>query len=243
VVLRQKRRSSVHRPFVVCQPVRAHGFWPCGIFLSTPTVTSPCRTFRPARRRDGGDARWQTFLTASPAGSIQAELEFVDPIVTSSIASGAGVTPSKSATSRRQGKTGAPDPPDEPTASTRRSQDRGIVIAVAPVAPPKDFSAGTVLERQSRSCCVRLPISRPLMAFAKPKIGGKEIEIATAFYTSGERKRDPQVPAMLASLVTNDNPDILATAYAPPAPDYAKPVPFQLCCEPECHSAAASSRR
>jgi hypothetical protein len=39
-------------------------------------------------------------------------------------------------------------------------------------------------------------------------------------------KRDPQVPAMLASLVTNDNPDILATAYAPPAPDYARQSPF-----------------
>jgi spore germination cell wall hydrolase CwlJ-like protein len=76
----------------------------------------------------------------------------------------------------------------------------------------------------------------------KPSIKGKEIEIAKAFYTSGERKSDPQVPAILASLVTNDNPDILATAYAPPAPDYAKQSPFSSVLR-EVPSAAASSRR
>jgi hypothetical protein len=34
------------------------------------------------------------------------------------------------------------------------------------------------------------------------------------------------VPAYLASLINNDRPDVLATAYAPPAPDYASTSPF-----------------
>jgi spore germination cell wall hydrolase CwlJ-like protein len=34
------------------------------------------------------------------------------------------------------------------------------------------------------------------------------------------------VPAYLASLISNDRPDVLATAYAPPAPDYSSTSPF-----------------
>ena len=34
------------------------------------------------------------------------------------------------------------------------------------------------------------------------------------------------MPAYLASLITNNRPDVLATAYAPPAPDYASTSPF-----------------
>ena len=64
------------------------------------------------------------------------------------------------------------------------------------------------------------------MAFVKPDIKGKEIQIASAFYVRQEKKRDPGVPAMLASLVNNDKADILATAYAPAEPDYARASPF-----------------
>src|SRR5690606_7016700 len=41
-----------------------------------------------------------------------------------------------------------------------------------------------------------------------------------------EHKVEPGVPAFLASLVTNDTPDVLATAYAPMEPDYARASPF-----------------
>jgi hypothetical protein len=48
------------------------------------------------------------------------------------------------------------------------------------------------------------------MIFAKPKIKGKEIEIATAFYRKKPPTPDPGVSPMLAKLVTNDKADILA---------------------------------
>lgn len=222
--MRQKRRSSGtgHSWFASLSAPMVFGL---AAFLSTPTVTSHADMATMLAGSDGGDARWKTFLTASPAGSIQAaELEFADPILTSSIASGAGVTLPNGDKIAFQGKIGAPDPRPDAERVTRHLK-QGRVIAVAPVQPPKDFSAGTVLERQSSLLRPAADLDTA-MAFLKPSIKGKEIEIAKAFYTSGERKSDPQVPAILASLVTNDNPDILATAYAPPAPDYAKQSPF-----------------
>lgn len=222
--MRQKRRSSGtgHSWFASLSAPMVFGL---AAFLSTPTVTSHADMATMLAGSDGGDARWKTFLTASPAGSIQAaELEFADPILTSSIASGAGVTLPNGDKIAFQGKIGAPDPRPDAERVTRHLK-QGRVIAVAPVQPPKDFSAGTVLERQSSLLRPAADLESA-MAFLKPSIKGKEIEIAKAFYASGKRESAPQVPAILASLVTNDNPDILATAYAPPAPDYAKQSPF-----------------
>ncbi|MDP2119801.1 MAG: cell wall hydrolase [Hoeflea sp.] len=194
-------------------------------FLLTPTVTSHADMATLLAGSAGGDARWKTALTASPAGSIQAaELEFADPVLTSSIASGAGITLPNGDKIAFLGKVGAADPRPDADRVTR-SLKKGRVIAVAPVQPPKDFSAGSVLERQSNLLQPSLD-AESAMAFLKPEIRGKELKIANAFYTRGKQKAAPQVPAMLASLVTNDNPDILATAYAPPAPDYAKQSPF-----------------
>ncbi|WP_082128333.1 cell wall hydrolase [Hoeflea sp. IMCC20628] len=194
-------------------------------FLSTPSMTSHADMATMLGGSEGADARWKTFLTASPAGSIQAaELEFADPILTSSIASGAGVTLPNGDKIAFMGKIGAADPrPDEDRVT--RSLKKGRVITVTPVQPPKDFSAGSVLERQSNLFQPSLDMKNT-MAFLKPDIRGQEIKIAKAFYTTGKQKNAPQVPAMLASLVTNDNADILATAYAPPKPDYAKQSPF-----------------
>ncbi|KJS17633.1 MAG: ATP-binding protein [Hoeflea sp. BRH_c9] len=194
-------------------------------FLATPSMTSHADMATMLAGSEASDARWKTFLTASPAGSIQAaELEFADPILTSSIASGAGVTLPNGDKIAFMGKIGAADPRPDADRVTRHLK-RGRVIAVAPVQPPKDFSAGSVLERQSGLFQPSLD-AKNTMAFLKPDIRGQEFEIATAFYVSGKQKAQPQVPAMLASLVTNDNPDILATAYAPPKPDYAKQSPF-----------------
>ena len=203
-------------------------------FLSTPTVTSYGDMATMLAGSEGADARWKTYLTASPAGSIQtAELEFADPILTSSITSGAGVTLPNGDKIAFMGKIGAADPRPDADRVTRHLK-RGRVIAVAPVQPPKDFSAGSVLERHSSLLRPSLEL-KDAMAFLKPEIRGKEIEIATAFYARGKRKVSPQVPAVLASLVTNDNPDVLATAYAPPAPDYARQSPFSSVLREETH--------
>jgi len=222
--LRQKRRSP-GRSLSWLGRLSAPMVFGLAAFVSSPTVTSHADMATMLGGSEGTDARWKTYLTASPAGSIQAaELEFADPILTSSIASGAGVTLPNGDKIAFLGKIGAVDPRPDAERVTRHLK-RGRVMAVAPVQPPKDFSAGSVLERQSS---LLRPVSdlKNSMTFLAPNLRGKEIEIATAFYPSGRRNVSPQVSPVLASLVTNDNPDILATAYAPPEPDYAMQSPF-----------------
>jgi spore germination cell wall hydrolase CwlJ-like protein len=65
------------------------------------------------------------------------------------------------------------------------------------------------------------------MAFARPGLGGKEFQIAAAFHVREEPKPDPLLPPVIAELVNNERPDVLATAYAPAEPDYAKASPFE----------------
>jgi spore germination cell wall hydrolase CwlJ-like protein len=101
-----------------------------------------------------------------------------------------------------------------------------------PVAPPKFFNAGSILDRTSM--ILRSTLEPDLrMAFAQPDLGGRAVEIATAFYPNREKQADPAVPAYLADLVTSDKADVLATAYAPPSPDYAKSSPFETLLQDE----------
>lgn len=173
----------------------------------------------------GGEAagdRWKVTMLRSSAGSThEAEVPFgVDPVITGAVgikANGVGDVTLNTA------KVVLPDTPDEMRVNSKGKSGR--VAAVIPTAPPKAFSAGSVLERQSF-------ILRPAkmgnvkMVFRAPDIKGKEIQIATAFHKKKLRRTDPGVPKMLAKLVTNDNADILATAYAPAKPDFAAQSPF-----------------
>jgi spore germination cell wall hydrolase CwlJ-like protein len=186
---------------------------------------------------DTNESRWHTFLVDSAPGSIQkAEAVFgVDSVVTGSLASTGLDAPNIGRVVLTPAKSEVAATPDEERIN--RAEKTGRIVSVAPTAPPKGFSAGTVLQRQSS-------LLRPVdgdgapMTFAKPTIGGKEIEIATAFHEHAPRSADPQVPVMLASLVTNDKADILATAYAPSAPDFASQSPFRsLLKEPEDENA------
>ncbi|WP_394690342.1 cell wall hydrolase [Hoeflea sp.] len=222
--MRQKRRMSASGHSLLGR-LSAPVLFGLAAFVSTPSITSHADMTAMLAGGEGSETRWKTNLTASPAGSIQAaEMTFTDPILTSSTVSGAGVVLPNGDKIAFQGKIGVSDQRPDAERVTRHLK-KGRVVTVAPVSPPKEFSAGSVLERQSSLLRPTLD-GNEAMAFLKPDIRGKEIEIATAFYTKGEATRDPQVPAMLASLVTNDNPDILATAYAPPKPDYARQSPF-----------------
>lgn len=174
---------------------------------------------------DSGTARWQTYLVTAPAGSIHnAEMTFSDPIKTGSTLSGTGIkTPNGQTIAFRQ-KVGVRDArPDEDRVT--RSQKRGRVIDITPVSPPKDFSAGSVLKRSSLMTPTKLA-DHLEMAFIKPDLQGREVQIATAFHSKPSVIQSSEMPAMLAKLVTNDNADILATAYAPVEPDYASTSPF-----------------
>ncbi|NKL07871.1 cell wall hydrolase [Rhizobium leguminosarum] len=174
---------------------------------------------------------WRMVLTNSPAGSIhQAELAFAEPTVTGSISAGAGMvlpdgrkvafnTKDKGTAKDR----GQEDTPDEDRVN--RGSKKGRVVAVEKMQPPKDFSAGSILERTKMLFTPSFDL-KDRSAFVKPKIQGKEIEIATSFYKTQPAVTDIGVPAMLASLVTSNKADVLATAYAPAAPDYARQSPF-----------------
>lgn len=173
----------------------------------------------------GGESstdRWKVTMLRSSSGSThQAEVPFgVDPTVTGSVgvrAKGVGdITLNAS-------KTVMPETPDEMRINSKGKSGR--VAAVTPVAPPKDFSAGSVFERQSS--LLRPAVDGTVtMAFAKPDLKGEEIQIAKTFFKKQPKRADPGVPKMLASLVTNHNADILATAYAPAEPDFSAQSPF-----------------
>lgn len=169
--------------------------------------------------------RWGAVLEKSVAGSVHAaEMRFVDSTVTGAI-SGSGMTaPGVGPVAFRSKNGSTADTPDEDRIN--RSEKRGRVVNVAPVAPPKSFNAGSVFKRTSLLTHPTIGGAEVVMAFDRPQILGKEIDIAAAFHPRVEKKADPTVPPMLASLVTNDKPDILATAYAPAAPDYAELSPF-----------------
>lgn len=168
------------------------------------------------------NARWGAYVEAAAAGSVhQGELKFTDATVTGAIAGG-GVNAPGVGSVAFKGKLEAPSTPDEDRIV--RAGKQGRVVGVVKVAPPKAFNAGSIFQRQSK---LEPLDSASKMTFVKPKIKGKEMQIASAFYVKKEKKVSPGVPAMLASLVTNDRPDILATAYAPPEPDYARASPFE----------------
>src|SRR5690606_185842 len=70
------------------------------------------------------------------------------------------------------------------------------------------------------------PLGEIPMAFVKPEVKGKEVQIASAFHVKQKKKREPNMLPAVAKLVNNDEADVLATAYAPAEPDYARTSPF-----------------
>ncbi|ARM11174.1 cell wall hydrolase SleB-like protein [Rhizobium phaseoli Brasil 5] len=194
-------------------------------WLIFPSVASHADLATMLAGLDREGESWRMVLTNSPAGSIhQAELAFADPEVTGSISSGAGmVLPDGRKVAFTAKDKGHEDTPDEDRVN--RAMKKSRIVAVEKMQPPKDFSAGSILERTRMLFTPSFDLNER-SAFVKPKIQGKEIEIATSFYKKRPVIEDNGVPAMLASLVTSNKADVLATAYAPAAPDYSRQSPF-----------------
>lgn len=175
---------------------------------------------------DANTTRWGAFVQKSVAGSVQAaDMPFVDRSIATGSISGGGVTVpgvGKVAFAERGVRVVVPDED-----RVVRSEKKSRLVQVARVAPPKAFNAGSIFERSSSLMRPSLDISEKL-AFAKPAIKGKELKIAGAFHLKQQdQPRYPGVPSYLVELINNDKPDVLATAYAPPEPDYAKASPFE----------------
>lgn len=202
-----------------------------GIWIGFPTVAAYQDMTSLVSGLEASSSRWNSYVEKSVAGSTHsAEMPFVDSGVTGSI-SGSGIHLAGVGNVSFRGKGGkVAGTPDEDRVV--RADKKGRIVEMSPVAPPKNFNAGSIFERTSS--LLRPSMDSDLkMAFAKPAIKGKEIQIAAAFHAREDRKPDPGVPSMLAALVNNDHPDILATAYAQAEPDYAKASPFEALLQDE----------
>ncbi|MBZ9771900.1 cell wall hydrolase [Mesorhizobium sp. CO1-1-8] len=202
-----------------------------GIWIGFPTVAAYQDMTSLVSGLEASSTRWNSYVEKSVAGSTHAaEMPFVDSDVTGSI-SGSGVHLAGVGSVSFRGKGGKVNAtPDEDRVV--RAEKKGRIVQMSPVAPPKNFNAGSIFERTSS--LLRPSMDSGLkMAFAKPQIKGKEIQIAAAFHAREDKKPDPGMPAMLAALVNNDHPDVLATAYAQSEPDYAKASPFEALLQDE----------
>lgn len=172
-------------------------------------------------RLDGGD-RWRMVLTQSPAGSVHSS-ELAFPDMNEMLPGDAGLMmPDGRKIAFAGGRPEAHSTPDQDRVN--RKAKKGRIVAVEPMQPPKAFSAGSVLQRTS-ALTLPLETKEQFAAFAKPSKAAKQIELAE-FYFRKDEKTDPGVSSVIASLVTNDKADVLATAYAPPKPDFARQSPF-----------------
>jgi len=202
-----------------------------GIWIGFPTVAAYQDMTSLVSGLESPTARWNSYVERSVAGSVHAaEMPFVDSDTTGSI-SGSGVHLAGVGAVSFRGKGGkVSGSPDEDRVV--RADKKGRIVQVSPVAPPKNFNAGSIFQRTSS--LMRPSMDSGLkMAFAKPQIKGKEVQIAAEFHARENKKPDPGVPAMLAALVNNDHPDVLATAYAQSEPDYAKASPFEALLQDE----------
>ncbi len=195
-----------------------------GLWIGFPTAVAYQDMASMLSGGEAASSRWNGFVEKAVAGSVHAaEMPFADLGGNTGSIGGSGLTKSAVGAVALRGKGAAGDIPDEQRVT--RLQKRGRIVDVAPVAPPKAFNAGSILERTSM---LRPSIApEPRMAFATPDNKGREVEIATAFYARQDRKPDPAVPSYLADLITSDKADVLATAYAPASPDYATASPFE----------------
>ncbi len=218
-------RRRIQRPRVVAgawRSLAAPLVIGLGVWAVTPTPTAYQDIASFVSGTESAGQRWGGFVERSVAGSVHAaEMHFLDASATGSI-SGAGLSAPGLGAVAFAGRGSIAETPDEERVN--RTEKRGRIVNVVPVAPPKSFNAGSIFERTSS---LLDPESDPelRMAFVDPDIQGKEVQIAGSFHLR-EEKSAPGVPAFLASLVSNDKADILATAYAPAEPDYARASPF-----------------
>ncbi|MGF9693227.1 cell wall hydrolase [Rhizobium sp. 0TCS1.26] len=172
---------------------------------------------------DRAGTQWRMVMTNSPAGSLHAaELAF--PAGEARLVAGAGMTlPDGRKIAFTPPQKNEDQSPDE--ARVNRDGKRGRVMAVEPMQPPKAFSAGSVLQRQS-SLLAPVNEEDDRVAFVKAPKPDEQVELAAFYFRRDETSPDSDVSPMLASLITNQKADVLATAYAPAKPDFARQSPF-----------------
>jgi spore germination cell wall hydrolase CwlJ-like protein len=170
-----------------------------------------------------GADQWRMVLTNSPAGSIHsASLAF--PGAEQAFGGNAGLTLPDG---RRVALAGERKPADASPDEERvnRVEKKSRIIAIEQMQPPKAFSAGSVLERSSG---LTSPVEQKedMTAFVKADRDEQPVELAAFYFRKDEAEPGAELPPMIASIVTNNQADVLATAYASPGPDFSRQSPF-----------------
>jgi spore germination cell wall hydrolase CwlJ-like protein len=197
------------------------------VLLSFPTATAFQDMASLISGSEASAPRWQAYLKPAAAGSVhQAEMPFADADATTASIAGAGVEKSGIGTIALTGKSARLDPrPDEERIN--RSEKRGRLASVTKTAPPKAFSAGSVLQRTSSLLRPTLA-TEVKMAFSKARFEGNQVQIAQVFYKKEVKKPvKPKLPVMIAELADDKSVKISVRAYAPEAPDYSAQSPFE----------------
>ncbi|MDB5522726.1 MAG: putative cell wall hydrolase protein involved in spore germination [Rhizobium sp.] len=223
-----KRKLASRRTNLRMSKWAAPGIFALAGLVFLPTVPAEADISTLLASRSGDAESWRNYMVSSAAGSIHNE-ELV--FKTDKARDKAGFNPATRGIVFPDGKRIAFTPDEKPVPETpdeervTRYLKKGRLLAIDQVQPPKDFSAGSILDRQASLLDPELSEERVTM-FSKPRIKGKEVEIALAFHQNKPKTGDFGVPTMIASLVTSDTADSLATAYANPDPDYALESPF-----------------
>ncbi|QXZ80203.1 cell wall hydrolase [Rhizobium sp. L51/94] len=200
----------------------------CCAWLIFPSVSAQADIAGLLSGSDDSGSNWRMVLTTSPAGSIhQAELAFANADE-SGIEGGGMLLPDGRRIAFQSKEKGSDPRPDEDR--VRRRDKKGRVTDVVPMSPPKDFTAGSILQRTTLLFHPELDVptsgTGEKTAFVKDDIGDAGVQTAFLFSKQEPLKADGGVPPILASLVTNPVADSLALGYAEPGPDYATVSPF-----------------
>ncbi|MBX9467608.1 MAG: cell wall hydrolase [Rhizobium sp.] len=192
-------------------------------WLIFPTVAAQADLAGLLAGVDRGASNWRMVMTTTPAGSIhEANLAFSEGEASEALSGGAGlILPDGRRIAFDGGKADPDSIPDEMRVT--RDQKKGRVVAVEQMLPPRAFSAGSILQRSSS---LMEPALKTPSIFAREGDKAKPVELASFYFKREKPAVDPSMPSMIADLVTNTIPDVLATAYAPPPPDYASVSPF-----------------
>ena len=220
-----KRKLPLRRSNVRVSKWAAPAIFALAGLVCLPSVPAEADVSSLLSLRTGEQQSWRNYMVSAAAGSIHSEeLVFKNPAKT-------GFDPASRGIVFPNGKRIAFSPDEKPVPATpdedrvTRHLKKGRLASIDHVVPPKDFTAGSILDRQTSLFSPQFS-EQKLTIFAKPSIKGKEVQIALAFHEAKPKVLDYGVPAMLASLVTSGTADSLAAAYANPDPDYAEHSPF-----------------